>query len=66
MCFQTQKLPEPKPAPLPPDPSQAKLDTVNNARRRFAVANGRNQTILTRLSDEESRAPAARKRLLGE
>lgn len=65
MCFAT-KLPDPKPAPPPPNKEAARKDTVDEQRRRFAGATGRNQTILTRLSDSDVRAPVTRKRLLGE
>ena len=65
MCF-APKLPDPKPAPKPPDIANARTSAVQSERRRFQGGTGRNQTILTRLSDEEVSASSTRKRLLGE
>lgn len=65
MCF-SQKMPEPKAAPPAPNPNDATVAGVNEQRRRTAGSMGRQQTILSRLSDQDVAGSARPKKLLGE
>lgn len=66
MCFSKPNIPQPKPAPSPPDKNQATFAAVNEQRAARAGATSRNSTLLTRLSDSEVAGSAQPKRLLGE
>ena len=66
MCFSKPNIPQPKPAPSPPDRNQATFAAVNEQRAARAGAASRQSTLLTRLTDAEVAGAATPKKLLGE
>lgn len=66
MCFSAPKMPDPKPAPLPPAKNKAEFANVDAQRQARAGSVGRAQTMLTNVTDEQVSGVAAKKRLLGE
>lgn len=66
MCFSSPKIPQPKPAPSPPDKNAATITAVNEQRAARAGATSRQSTLLTSLSDSQVAGSAQPKKLLGE
>lgn len=62
MCF-APKIPDPKPAPPPPDLSAARKEGVNEQRRALANNRGRRSTILSRVSDAAFSSIGTKKKL---
>lgn len=66
MCFSKPNIPNPKPAPSPPDKNQATITAVNEQRAARAGATSRQSTMLTSLSDSDVASASRPKKLLGE
>ena len=65
MCFKSPKLRDPKPAPSPPDPSQATFANVAEQRRQAAASQSTGRQSRTKLADDEVGIPVQKKKLLG-
>lgn len=62
MCFSAPKIPDPKPAPAPPQAKDATLAAVSE-QRAAAARQGAAANILTKLRDEDVAATGAKKKL---
>lgn len=63
MCF--AKMPDPKPAPLPPDKNAANFDAAQEMRRAAASSEGRRSTLLSKVSNEDFASVGSKKKLGG-
>jgi len=61
MCI--VKPPKPQAAPPPPNPNMANIAAANEMRRAASEGTGARDNMLTRLSDEDVRNSATKKRL---
>lgn len=63
MCFSKPRIPEPKRAPPPPNPNDARAKAIEEERRALSERQGRAASLMSSLSDEEAGSVVRKKKL---
>lgn len=66
MCFNGVSIPKPKPATALPNPAGAAIDATADQRRFLSGKQGRSETLLSKVSNEDFSGIGTKKKLGGE